>query len=620
MTSRTVRSAIVTTVLACCGSVAAQGGAGAGASPSGGRYADLAPSQQRLFADVLQRYNAIARTTYPPVTAYGRLAPSSRTTFEAVTNALATTALADQTGASLGTGLDLIAGIEEILGESRGTRGDRQFRLHVLLAPDANDRLTRSREFVRTADNTIYHPGYPVSFRLRGGTPSIQVSMSRDGRRGDIDVDYRSSRFPAALVNGHLTSANSDVRAGRNYSRHQRRWQGLGNWWEQLLTLFAAPQTAGPTATDAGAIPVRPRTPSDAPIEAVVADFLTSWLVERRPSLAAAYFSPRSFGCIRERGDVPVGQGLERYVVLERMKAANQSIGATRDLRRVSVSVNPWDRRLNVMRHSLAPAVLLARVRPDLAAAYDCANRDESDAAPSLTDGEYFASAFRLRVPGGPAPAIVLVWAKEADGVRIVAVDVEEATEPSVPIRGSRPTAPSALPRARRVAGPPAMIDAVTAFHRAWFLDRDTERTLSYFDELSYGCLPSVSDGAMRADRPSLQTMLEHVSTGAPSRTALAVAIRTVEPTEPHVNVVDHAEQTAFTLVPVSDDVARAAECGRELAPMGISVPRPGTSQSGQAFVSYFQLNLPGDPAFVWMLWRYRADRWRVHYWTVETP
>ena len=43
-------------------------------------------------------------------------------------------------------------------------------------------------------DNTVYHNGYPISYRARGGTPSIQISIATDNR-ADIDVDYRSPSF-----------------------------------------------------------------------------------------------------------------------------------------------------------------------------------------------------------------------------------------------------------------------------------------------------------------------------------------------------------------------------------------------------------------------------------------
>ena len=60
-----------------------------------------------------------------------------------------------------------------------------------------------------------------------------------------MDVDYRSSKFPNSLVNGHLTAANSDIRAG-NYARHTKRWDGLVNWWEGFFgNLFSGKNVRG---------------------------------------------------------------------------------------------------------------------------------------------------------------------------------------------------------------------------------------------------------------------------------------------------------------------------------------------------------------------------------------
>src|SRR5262249_42759488 len=151
---------------------------------------------------------------------------SYRTTFDAVTHALLNSPLTDRSASPMGTALDLIDSLEGIHGKIIGARGDHQFRLYVALKKDAIEKLYECREFDRKGDNTVFHIGYPINFREAGGDPSIQFSVTRTGRRADIDVDYRSSRGPVALFNGHLTAANSDVRAGDNYKRHASRWVG----------------------------------------------------------------------------------------------------------------------------------------------------------------------------------------------------------------------------------------------------------------------------------------------------------------------------------------------------------------------------------------------------------
>ena len=138
--------------------------------------------------------------------------------------------------------------IETINGKVPKARGDLQFRMYVVLKPDALQKLKDSKEFFRDRDNTVYHHGYPVNYRQDGSAPTIQISMSKDARHADIDVDYRSSKFPQALINGHLTAANSDVRAGNNTQRHLQRWQGLTDWWRNLFGLdVSEPDTTEPS-------------------------------------------------------------------------------------------------------------------------------------------------------------------------------------------------------------------------------------------------------------------------------------------------------------------------------------------------------------------------------------
>ncbi len=160
----------------------------------------------------------------------------------------------------MGNALDLVQSIETINGKIPKARGDLQFRVYVILRPDALQTLRNSTQFFRDRDNTVYHHGYPLNWRQDGGAPSIQISMAADGRHADIDVDYRSSKFPSALFNGHLTAANSDVRAGGNTQRHLQRWEGLTDWWRNLFGLdLSEPPDAETVAEATGDVPPVPR-------------------------------------------------------------------------------------------------------------------------------------------------------------------------------------------------------------------------------------------------------------------------------------------------------------------------------------------------------------------------
>ncbi len=248
--------------------------------PDKDSYDELMPQQKRLFNDFVQKYSKIVGIKVDPKQSYEDSPVSVRTTFYAVTQALLSSKLMDETGKSLGSALDIIDSLETIKGKVKGEGGDVQFRIYVIFKADAYDTLKKSEQYQRTRDNSIYHKGYPISFRQEGGTPSTQVSMSRDKRRGDIDVDYRSSGFPKALFNGHLTAANSDVRQGKNYPTHIGRWAGLDDWWTALFDLDTTPDFEDGAETDtAGKIPEVPRSGKTG-VQNAVADYLNALLVE----------------------------------------------------------------------------------------------------------------------------------------------------------------------------------------------------------------------------------------------------------------------------------------------------------------------------------------------------
>jgi hypothetical protein len=138
------------------------------------------------------------------------------------------------------------------------------------------------------------------------------VSVAENGSRADIDVDYRSSKFPLALLNGHLTSSNSDVRAGDNYNRHTGRWSGLQNWWANWFSLpFVMEDLVSEEDRDAS-IPARPPKGRGRVYEAAF-DFLNSWLVEQRVEIAMSYVSSRAFACLENADDAEMDMGMAPF-------------------------------------------------------------------------------------------------------------------------------------------------------------------------------------------------------------------------------------------------------------------------------------------------------------------
>ncbi len=190
----------------------------------GNPYANLDARQTALIDDWFDRFREATGKEVDAEAAYNDLPLSVKTTYEAVTHALMTTGLTDDSGNSLGAAIDRIESIETVQGRVKGTGGDKQFRIYAILKEGTVDVLNASKQFKRGRDNSVYHNGYPFNYRLQGGVPSVQISVSPDLRYADLDVDYRSAKFPMAVFNGHLSSSNSDVQAGNNHDRHVNRW------------------------------------------------------------------------------------------------------------------------------------------------------------------------------------------------------------------------------------------------------------------------------------------------------------------------------------------------------------------------------------------------------------
>ena len=139
----------------------------------GQSYSTLRPEQKHLINDLVRRYNQTTDSKIVPEEACDGARMSVRTTFDAVTHALLTTELSNDKGQSLGRAIDLVSAVDDVMGEEARVRGDRQFRMYVYLKPNAFEVLAHSSEFYRDKDNTTYHKGFPLCFRLkRGPRPS----------------------------------------------------------------------------------------------------------------------------------------------------------------------------------------------------------------------------------------------------------------------------------------------------------------------------------------------------------------------------------------------------------------------------------------------------------------
>jgi hypothetical protein len=398
------------------------------------RYADLADAQKELFEGYASAYNERTGFDLSPQAYFDSLSVSERTTYDAVTHALMNSPLTDEDGASLGRAIDLVSGVERVAGQYYGRSGDEQFRLYVYLTDGARQALEKSREFELGHLNTVYHVGYPYSYRQSGGVPSIQFSVSEDGDKADIDVDYRSSKFPQAMFNGHLTSSNSDVRAGDNLERHTGRWSGFVGWWRDIFGRlpFEEREDAGPDLLSKAPHeiptplpPNRPYGEEPSELHEAAQEFLTDWLVRRDVDEAAQFISRRILACVNTDDDAEDETLRDRTaaaVLRDGMERVNDELGDVGNLTEAIDVVLPWREAIRVRRQPFEEDFATLELTNRDASAFLCGETPTVDDPDAY--GTYFGVLFRFKVPGGGA--LGLLWTREDGRWRIIAYEVFE--------------------------------------------------------------------------------------------------------------------------------------------------------------------------------------------------
>ena len=589
----------------------------------GGAYTALASGQQRLVADWVSRFNVVTGLESEPGTFYDELVKlSTKTTFDAVTHALMETTLSDESGASLGTALDLIESLETVRGKVKGAGGDRQFRMYCVLKADAIETLGRSREFKRKSDNTVFHKGYPVNYRQQGGMPSIQISIARDGRRADIDVDYRSSSFPSALFNGHLSSSNSDVRAGDNDDRHNGRWTGLQNWWRDVFGVRLRSDYDDTVANEAFQIPDVPRAGKET-IENMMHDFLSAWLLEGNILEAMGYISERAYPCVALDTFGDVDLGMAPFTLMMGMKAASDGFRGRESLEDLVVGVRLADRALKLVRQQYHAQFVIYSVPDDVALELDCASRlklNEENKRASREYGNYFGSTFFVNTPDGMGETVVLLWARESDYWKIVSFESEPMKDDRM--AGLHEPPPIAVFRIPTREG---FRSAAHDFMTKWFITKDYDGAFDYMSPKTYSCfnlyrgetVPEATslEEAGRYLRDSVRESGERVG----PRTELASFLSGVEPSHSVVRVMTHPDEEAFTLVGVPNIIADWADCARR--DRDEALPDEMPLDYGKAFGANFRFRTQSGEAPIFRtLWVEEDGEWRIISFDIADP
>jgi hypothetical protein len=592
----------------------------------GKSYAALRPEQKRLVDDFVRRYNATTGSNLIPERAYDNARLSIRTTFDAVTHALLNAKITDAHGKSLGRAIDLVDAVDEVMGEESGVGGDRQFRLYVYLKPNAVGILSQNQEFFHDRDNSVYHKGFPTCYRLKKGPPSIQISVSRDNKLADIDVDYRSSSFPKALVNGHLSASNSDVRAGNNLDRHDGRWSGLNGWWRNVFgQLGTGTKSPKENATQGlGHIPLNPGVKADEGVDKSAHDFLQSWVVGKEPTKSVAYFSPRSYPCLEampQNLGQSVSQGMVRLRTLMAMQKFSDSAGTVNSVADVFEPADKGSHALKPAKNAYASEFWLVGVPTDMARDEECVAIPDKDSSKRPKE-KYFATAFRGKKGDSRDKVMSLLWTEEGDYWKIIAIRIEDSSDAGlVPNNAAAQTEPS-VEEPRNIAGDAAALKDITQFYQTWIVRRNVMEASHFASERSYQCLPAPSEEQGKLTpiariQSGLEQPLARITLGA----NLSDMMSSMQSQNDLLRPIPQENSEAFAMMAVPDQKAGSFLCQTRHLPETTPDLKPADAKYGNFYLTASRLNYGEEqsPALL-LLWTREETNWRIVAWAVELP
>jgi hypothetical protein len=607
-------------------------------SDFGAMYSSLRSEQKALVDDWIQRFNATMHKELSPEEAYNNLPLSMKTTFNAVTHALLSTQLTDESGGKLGPAFQIVDKLDTVHGEVPGTRGDEQYRIYIQLKPGAIAILEKSQEFRRMDDNETYHKGYPICYRSKPPVPSIQVSATRDETRADIDVDYKSSGFPKGLVNGHLSSANSDVRAGRNDEIHNNQWRGLNNWWRNVLSLPRGGDKENGGVGETGRTPAEPAARANMKPAEAVFDLLNTWLVKKKPEDILSYFAPQSYACADLEAGKSVDRGMAKFTLLLALQRANQRFGDVGQLGDISTAVKleGTSGHSKVVNQAYQGQFTLYDVREDAAERFKCANRLETSgifskatvkAKASTSFGKYYGAVFRLgRADGADQKTLATLWAKEGNSWKLISYDVDPVwDEYRAP---DTRTAVSAGAPAASATAPAELVGTTTKFLETWFVKRDVDGALGYLSARCADCVklnlsedqlpPKTPDEARALLKTGMQQLIE--TSGAVKR--LEEAIVAPQPNHADIKLVKHGNSRAFVLVSIPDYMANTLDCKGQTAGETLTFKAPtGEKSWGKYYAMGLSLAKAGkDSGVLWTVWAQEGATWKMVSYTVLSP
>ena len=353
-------------------------------------------------------------------------------------------------------------------------------------------------------------------------------------------------------------------------------------------------------------------------------DFLQSWVVAKEPNKSVAYFSRRSYPCLEampQNGRQSVSQGMVRLRTLMAMQKFSDSIGTVNSVADIFEPADKWSEALKPAKNAYASEFRLVNLPADMAADEECIAISNADSSKQSKE-KYFATAFRGKTGDSRDKVMALLWAKEGDYWKIIAIRIEDGSDAGVvPTNAAARTEPS-VEEPRSIAGDPTAVKDVTEFYQTWMVKRNAAQASGFASTRSYECLPAPSEEQKKLTAVArIQWGLEQPLTRISSGTNLSEMMSSVQPVNDLLRPVQQENSNAFAMMAVPDQKANSFLCQHRHLPETSPELNPADAKYGTYYLTASRLNYGDEqsPALL-LLWAKEQAGWKVLAWAVELP
>ena len=432
--------------------------------------------------------------------------------------------------------------------------------------------------------------------------------------------------FLKALVNGHLSASNSDVRAGNNLDRHDGRWSGLNGWWRNVFgQLGSGGKPPKENATERlGNIPLNPGVKADQGVDKSAHDFLQSWVVGKEPNKSVAYFSRLSYPCLEvvaQKSGQPVPPGMIRLRTMMAMQKFSDSTGTVNSVADVFEPADKWSQALKPAKNAYASEFLLVSVPADMGPDEECVATPNNDTSKG-SSGKYFATAFRGKQGDSRNKVMSLLWAQEGGYWKIVAIRIEDSSDAGIVPKNAAAQAVPAVEEPQSIAGDPAAVKDITEFYQTWIVKRNVIQASAFASQRSYQCLAAPSEDQKKLTPIArIQSGLQQPLARIPSGANLSDMMSSLQPSNDLLRPVQQENSNAFAIMAVPDQKANSFLCQHRQLPEVSPDLKPADAKYGAYYLSASRLNYGEEqsPALL-LLWTKEEASWKVVAWAVELP